>query len=93
MLSTATTPTTRVRDFVLRLLARYRFTLGNSPSEFVFLQGVASAKKGVARLPVGSDIAFACMNDDISGDGRQVAEILRQWQSGRWPVAAQWEAL
>ena len=93
VLSSATSPTIHVRDFVLRLLARYRFVLGNSPSEFVFLQGMASAKKGVARLPAGGDIAFACMNDDISGDGRQVAEILRGWQSERWPVAAQWEAL
>ncbi|KZV61927.1 hypothetical protein PENSPDRAFT_271833 [Peniophora sp. CONT] len=93
VLSSATTPTIRVRDFVLRLLARYRFVLGNSPSEFVFLQGAGSAKKGVARLPADSDIAFACMNDDIRGDGRQVADILRGWQSERWPVAAQWEAL
>jgi hypothetical protein len=82
-----------VRAWVLRLLNRYRFVLGETPSEFVFMTGPSSLKAFVANIERDPDMALACFNDDVSGDGSKVAAVMREFQERRWPERAQWERL
>ncbi|KAI0029587.1 hypothetical protein K488DRAFT_56067, partial [Vararia minispora EC-137] len=82
-----------VRAWVLRLLDRYRFVLGSTPSEFVFLTGAASASRAAGKLRPDAEIALACINDDVSGDAARVYEIMLEWQKSRWPDKARWEVV
>ncbi|KAH7335291.1 hypothetical protein B0J17DRAFT_669472 [Rhizoctonia solani] len=90
--------TTSVRDWVVELIARYRFTIGLTPSHFAMLRNPNSMKALFSRLEKKTqpddtiqDIMMLCLNDDISLQPERADALLREWEGQRWPRKAEWE--
>ncbi|KEP55225.1 putative exopolysaccharide phosphotransferase [Rhizoctonia solani 123E] len=90
--------TTSVRDWVVELVARYRFTIGLTPSHFAMLRNPNSIKALFGRFEKKihpddtiQDIMMLCLNDDISLQPERADTLLRKWQAQRWPRKADWE--
>ncbi|CAE6481932.1 unnamed protein product [Rhizoctonia solani] len=90
--------TTSVRDWVVELIARYRFTIGLTPSHFAMLRNPNSMKALFNRLEKKihaddtiQDIMMLCLNDDISIQPERADAVLREWEAQRWPRKAAWE--
>ncbi|KAG8709620.1 Xanthine phosphoribosyltransferase 1 [Ceratobasidium sp. 423] len=90
--------TTSVRDWVVELIARYRFTIGLTPSHFAMLRNPNSMKALFNRLEKKvhaddaiQDILMLCLNDDISVQPERADALLREWEAQRWPRKAAWE--
>ncbi|EJF56867.1 hypothetical protein DICSQDRAFT_112435 [Dichomitus squalens LYAD-421 SS1] len=85
-------PDTSVRQWSERVMQRYRYVIGGTPSAFEQLLTLEQVEAMLAYLDRRQDIALLCINDDVTQDGPQIAKHFRDWQSRRWNRAAAWEA-
>ncbi|KAI0313282.1 hypothetical protein OF83DRAFT_564266 [Amylostereum chailletii] len=81
-----------VRQWITRVMDRYRFVVGNSRSEFLFLKTARTAQKTIDDIERKRP-SLLCLNDDLPAaeNTASVVDIVRKWQSGRFPNAAAWE--
>ncbi|KAJ7698256.1 hypothetical protein B0H17DRAFT_1196847 [Mycena rosella] len=74
------------RAFAVRLLMRYAYVLGDSPTVFI---GLKSSTQGARLLKAADrqkDAALLCINDDLgNGDVKSADEVLHGWFERRWP--------
>ncbi|KAI0700068.1 hypothetical protein BC835DRAFT_478460 [Cytidiella melzeri] len=82
---------TNVRDWTLRLLQRYRFVIGETPSQFTMLKSIGDLTILRSKLKKQPDITLLCINDDITRDYAKVDKLLRDWFKDMWPTPAAWE--
>lgn len=88
---------TSVRDWTVELIARYRFTIGLTPSHFAMLRNANSMKALFDRLEKGQpedkirDIMMLCLNDDITIHPERADQMMREWEARKWPRKAEWE--
>lgn len=78
------------RAFAVRLLQRYSFVLGDTPSRFFGLKSSAQARAALRETTRQKDIGLLCINDDLPEDAsdrdfRRTDELLRAWFRDRWP--------
>ncbi|KAJ7438083.1 hypothetical protein B0H11DRAFT_2105600 [Mycena galericulata] len=74
------------RVFVARLLMRYAYTLGDSPTIFVGLKSVAQGERALKSAEMKKDNALLCLNDDLrDGDQSAMNRVLRTFFERRWP--------
>ncbi|CAE6446760.1 unnamed protein product, partial [Rhizoctonia solani] len=86
--------TTDLRFWTVKMLQRYRFVIGDTPSIFAMVTSVFSAEMPFKRMKNDPSIALLCLNDDIhNGDAGAVDRTLRLEQDKRWPHPAAWEVL
>ncbi|KAG8745306.1 hypothetical protein FRC10_008323 [Ceratobasidium sp. 414] len=84
--------TTDVREWTVRMLQRYRFVIGDTPSIFAMVQNTVTAEAAFSTMNRDSSIALLCLNDDISiGQAEETDGVLRREQERRWPHPAAWE--
>ncbi|KAG8686910.1 hypothetical protein FRC09_013844, partial [Ceratobasidium sp. 395] len=84
---------TDVREWTVRMLQRYRFVLGDTPSIFAMVRNVVTAEAAFATMERDSSIALICLNDDILvREAEETDGVLRREQGRRWPHPAAWEA-
>ncbi|KAG9119574.1 hypothetical protein FRC07_005346 [Ceratobasidium sp. 392] len=84
---------TDVREWTVRMLQRYRFVLGDTPSIFAMVRNVVTAEAAFDTMKADSSIALMCLNDDISTYEAEATDgVLRREQERRWPRPAAWEA-
>lgn len=82
------------RQFAIRLIHRYAYVLGDSPSRFVRL---TSARQGEADLRAAdrqANIALMCINDDLRDSPRMMEEAdkaLQAWFQKKWPEKDEFE--
>ncbi|KAJ7708167.1 hypothetical protein B0H17DRAFT_1325114 [Mycena rosella] len=74
------------RAFVVRLLMRYAYVLGDSPTIFMGLKSPLQGERLLKAADQTKDVALICINDDL-GNGDQTAAntMLRSWFQRRWP--------
>lgn len=90
------TTSSNLRAFAVRLLHRYSFAIGDTPSRFF---GLTSYKQGLRVLKDTSaqkDIALLCINDDMpensgSDQFQKTDALLREWLEDRWSTSGDWE--
>ncbi|KAF8610532.1 hypothetical protein BDV93DRAFT_517652 [Ceratobasidium sp. AG-I] len=80
-----------VRAWTLKMLQRYRFVIGDTPSIFAMVHDVSTALTPFETMASDKSIALLCLNDDIYGQIEATDDILRREQGRRWPHAAAWE--
>ncbi|KAJ6552183.1 hypothetical protein B0H10DRAFT_2242208 [Mycena sp. CBHHK59/15] len=80
------------RAFAVRLLMRYAYIIGDSPTTFIGIKSVSQGERLLKSADMRKDIALMCINDDL-GDGDQKAanEMLRNWFERCWPEKLQCE--
>lgn len=90
--------TSNVRGWAAELIARYRFTVGITPTHFAMLRNPNSMKALFKRLEnrlhaddTIQDITMLCLNDDITIQPERADRLLREWEGRRWPRKAEWE--
>jgi hypothetical protein len=75
--------------FSLRLIQRYSYVLGGTPSRFFGVKSADNARAHLKETDKDQDTALVCINDDLaSTDPRMVASldgVLNQWMTSRWP--------
>jgi len=75
--------------FSLRLIHRYSYVLGGTPSVFFGATGAAYAKTHLIEVDRKNDTVLLCINDDlVSTDPKEVKsldDVLKAWMDGRWP--------
>jgi len=82
------------RQFAIRLIHRYAYVLGDSPSRFVRMM---TARQGASDLKLSDrqeDIALMCINDDIRDSPQLMKEtdqVLRDWFQKKWPKKGEFE--
>ncbi|KAG8929980.1 hypothetical protein FRC02_004793 [Tulasnella sp. 418] len=89
------TNTTNLRSWTIRLIHRYRFLIGLTPTTFTRLQGPAGTNHTLSQLssiPAANKSAMICINDDVEHQPELVGSIFRDWMQKEWPVPAQWES-
>jgi len=80
-----------IRSWALRLLQRYRFVIGETPSYFAMLTSPTDAVSMTRRLKAQADTVLLCVNDDVARDDEKVSKILQDWFKEHWPQPAAWE--
>ncbi|KAF8758668.1 N-acetylglucosamine-1-phosphate transferase alpha and beta subunits [Rhizoctonia solani] len=81
-----------IRFWTSKMLQRYRFVIGDTPSVFAMVKSASDAKKAFNSMKADPSIALLCLNDDIRGSQAEEADkVLRREQEKRWPHAAAWE--
>ncbi|KAG9092209.1 hypothetical protein FRC06_000197 [Ceratobasidium sp. 370] len=84
--------TTDIREWTVRMLQRYRFVIGDTPSIFAMVRNPVTAEAAFSSMEQDSSIALLCLNDDIStGEAEETDGVLRREQERRWPHPAAWE--
>ncbi|KDR71214.1 hypothetical protein GALMADRAFT_143926 [Galerina marginata CBS 339.88] len=75
--------------FSLRLIQRYSYVLGGTPSIFFGATSADNAKAHLTEVDRNNDTALLCINDDlVSIDPKAVGlldEVLKTWMNSRWP--------
>lgn len=75
--------------FSLRLIHRYSYVLGGTPSIFFGATGATNAKARLIDVDNRDDTVLLCINDDlVSSDPKAVKsldDVLKAWMNGRWP--------
>ncbi|CAE6520913.1 unnamed protein product [Rhizoctonia solani] len=81
-----------IRFWTVKMLQRYRFVLGDTPSIFAMVTSTYSAETPFKAMRNDPSIALLCLNDDLSGSDAEAADkALRREQDKRWPHPAAWE--
>ncbi|KAF8607028.1 hypothetical protein BDV93DRAFT_520623 [Ceratobasidium sp. AG-I] len=80
-----------VKTFVLQMLQRYRFVLGETPFLFAIVTDPQSAERDTQRIDQDESLAIVCVNDNVAEGDDRVREILGQWMGSRWNQSASWE--
>ncbi|KZT11751.1 uncharacterized protein LAESUDRAFT_641601 [Laetiporus sulphureus 93-53] len=80
-----------VRQWTEKLLERYRYVIGWTPSMFERLYNPEQAAETLRRVEENEEVALLCINDDVEEGAEEVAQLFRAWQEGRWGVPARWE--
>ncbi|KAH7340746.1 hypothetical protein B0J17DRAFT_749529 [Rhizoctonia solani] len=84
--------TTAIRFWTAKMLQRYRFVIGDTPSIFAMVTSTSTAETPFKAMKDDPSIALLCLNDDIYGSEAEAAdETLRREQDKRWPHPAAWE--
>ncbi|CAE6424205.1 unnamed protein product [Rhizoctonia solani] len=84
--------TTDIRVWVAKMLQRYRFVIGDTPSVFAMVKSASDAEMAFNSMKTDPSIALLCLNDDIrGGEAEATDKALRREQEKRWPHAAAWE--
>ncbi|GJJ08162.1 hypothetical protein Clacol_002370 [Clathrus columnatus] len=81
--------TVKVRQWVERVLERYRFIIGDSHVLFLMIEGPEEARRSLGGI--SKEVALLCMNDDVKRGFWETDRILRDWQDRRWSTSAEWE--
>ncbi|ELU38178.1 hypothetical protein AG1IA_07791 [Rhizoctonia solani AG-1 IA] len=91
------------RQFVLRMLQRYRFVLesayspdslrltGDTPFMFAIVTDPERATQYVEAITSKPELAILCVNDDVAEGDDSVRGILGDWMGSRWNQSATWE--
>ncbi|CAE6470929.1 unnamed protein product [Rhizoctonia solani] len=90
-LSTLVPEWVNTRQFVLRVLQRYRFVLGDTPFLFAIVTDPGRATEYVEAITSKPELAILCVNDDVAEGDDSVRNILGDWMGGRWNQSATWE--
>lgn len=84
-----------VRRWIMEMLMRYRFSLGETPSFFVAMTSNSQAKSTILKLRRQSTqpnpAALICLNDNLKNDNRDFFNILHGWQTELWSEPSKWE--
>ncbi|KAJ7121351.1 hypothetical protein C8R43DRAFT_1151246 [Mycena crocata] len=80
------------RGFAVRLIHRYAYAIGSTPSAFF---GVETAEQGRVYFSwLHADLALLCVNDDLYDDALNVTQgdaMLRDWFQKKWPDKLSYE--
>ncbi|KAJ7474887.1 hypothetical protein FB451DRAFT_1397765 [Mycena latifolia] len=80
------------RSFAVRLLMRYAYVLGDSPTIFMGLKSVVQGERLLKSADKQKNVALLCINDDLrDGDQKAANELLHGWFERRWPEKLQCE--
>ena len=74
---------TNVRQWTLRLLQRYRFVIGETPSHFAMLTGPSTFRGLLSHLQKNPGVSLLCVNDDVAIDDHRVSELFWDWATRR----------
>ncbi|QRW00561.1 exopolysaccharide phosphotransferase [Ceratobasidium sp. AG-Ba] len=81
-----------IRAWTVRMLQRYRFVIGSTPSIFAMVKDVTTAAAAFSTMELDPSVALVCLNDDIFASQAEATDkTLRREQERRWPHAAAWE--
>ncbi|KZS99795.1 uncharacterized protein LAESUDRAFT_732875, partial [Laetiporus sulphureus 93-53] len=82
-----------VRQWVLQLLQRYRYVIGDTPSLFERVSSPQGAVQVVAHIERTPHVALLCINDDAMKESltSQVKQVLKIWFNRCWKKPATWE--
>ncbi|KAJ7087918.1 hypothetical protein B0H15DRAFT_780946 [Mycena belliarum] len=81
------------RTFAVRLLMRYAYVLGDSPTIFMPLKSIMQGERGLKTADAQKSVALLCINDDLKdGDQKAANQMLKTWFQKRWPEKLQCES-
>ncbi|CCM00622.1 uncharacterized protein FIBRA_02658 [Fibroporia radiculosa] len=80
-----------VRVWTLRLLQRYRYVLGDTPSLFERIATPQQTARVIGGIENSKNIALLCINDDVARLDHEVSLVLKVWFDQRWKHPAAWE--
>ncbi|KIJ52435.1 hypothetical protein M422DRAFT_64923 [Sphaerobolus stellatus SS14] len=84
-------PEKNVRKWTLRLLERYRFVIGQTPTRFHMITSVTGARNDLKAVDRDKNVALLCLNDNIVNQFTKVNAIMMAWQDQKWGTKAAWE--
>ncbi|KAJ7100361.1 hypothetical protein C8R44DRAFT_747419 [Mycena epipterygia] len=83
------------RKFALRLIYRYSYSLGVSPTKFIMMKTARQTRSKLTRLDLNPHITLLCINDDLpewaTGSVMAAERVLHEWLEERWPEKMEWE--
>ncbi|KAF8327155.1 uncharacterized protein EI90DRAFT_3156249 [Cantharellus anzutake] len=82
-----------IRQWILRLLLRYRFVIGVTPSSFRRLKNPQQARSVLSLIPDRDDpqAGLLCLNDNVGFGDLIVGNIMAEWMAERWWTPSPWE--
>ncbi|KAJ7247002.1 hypothetical protein C8J57DRAFT_1359794 [Mycena rebaudengoi] len=74
------------RGFAVRLLMRYAYVLGDSPTSFIGITSPMGAARQLQEVSRERNLALLCINDDLPDGNQMLAnKALHDWFASRWP--------
>ncbi|KAK7052590.1 hypothetical protein R3P38DRAFT_2502174 [Favolaschia claudopus] len=75
------------RVFAVRLLMRYAYVLGDSPTVFMGMSSPRQTEMMLNNTDLMKETALLCINDDLpmGTNVREADNVLRRWFERRWP--------
>ncbi|KIM33571.1 hypothetical protein M408DRAFT_19842 [Serendipita vermifera MAFF 305830] len=80
-----------LREWVQRMMERYRYVLADTDNYFNVITNPVSAEKTFAYVDDHPTVALVTINDVINEYPEQTDRSMRQWFENRWPTPAEWE--
>jgi hypothetical protein len=74
------------RAFAVRLLMRYAYVLGDTPTTFIGMKSAVQTERMLRTTDLKKSVALFCVNDDLAANGLRAADaVIHKWFQGRWP--------
>lgn len=84
-----------LRQWCVKLLSRYAYTLGSTAWQFDLIQGMDDLERTIRQVDdqAGDGAALVCLNDDQPDDADEAVRVrFGQWMEAKWgDVDARWE--
>ncbi|KZV94600.1 hypothetical protein EXIGLDRAFT_767013 [Exidia glandulosa HHB12029] len=83
-----------LRDWTVRLLHRYQWVIGSTPSHFQSLSSPKQARSALEKVKAdikNDEYAMLCLNDNIAMRPEETSQVFRDWQEGMWGERMVWE--
>ncbi|KAJ7266363.1 hypothetical protein B0H12DRAFT_1320991 [Mycena haematopus] len=74
------------RAFAVRLLMRYAYVLGDTPTTFMGMKSAVQTERLLHSTDRQKNVALLCINDDLENTNQKAAEdVIKKWFQRRWP--------
>ncbi|KAG8807507.1 hypothetical protein FRC19_006634, partial [Serendipita sp. 401] len=81
----------RLREWVQRLLEKYRYVLADTENMFDVIHNPVDAEKTFANIDDHKTVALVTINDDVNKSPEDTDRRIREWLDLRWSTPAAWE--
>lgn len=82
---------TDLRTFCVRLIQRYSYALGSTPSQMYQMKYADKVQSELSKIDGNRKLSMLALNDDIADDGERIDDIVQTWFEKRWPSKEEWE--
>ncbi|KAG8814552.1 hypothetical protein FRC17_001079 [Serendipita sp. 399] len=81
----------RLREWVQRLLEKYRYVLADTDNIFMVIHDPVDAERTFADVDDHPSVPLVTINDDVNESHEKTDRRIREWLGQRWSTPAAWE--
>lgn len=76
--------TRSLRTWTTRLIQRYSYVLGTTPSELFKMERPEAVERKLNEVDKDGELTYLCLNDDVEEGTEEINTLLSDWFQKRW---------